>query len=169
MKKSCEEISRMLVDYTDGRLSQGETNDVSAHLAECENCRKFLDVLQRSLSLANVVWEDGLSDVEKIHIQIHAKTKIHWLRYAAVAAGILIVIITSFVLRKPPEPVRDEHSFAEIERKINDSASAAKLLAAAELLAEYPDAQSIVNRQYSYIIERYPDTTAAAEAELKMK
>ena len=169
MKKSCEEINQVLVDYADGKLSLDESNDVSAHLAECENCRKLLDALRKSLSLTGVIWEDSLSDIEKIHVKTRAKIKIHWLRYAAVAAGILIVVITSFVLRKSPEPVRDEPSFAEIERKINDSASAARLLAAAKLLAEYPDAKSIADRQYSYIIETYPKTPAAAEAKLKMQ
>lgn len=169
MKKSCEEISRMLVDYADGQLSPGESNEVAGHLAECESCSKVLNALQKSLSLAQVVWEDGLADIESVRIRPRPKVRIHWLRYAAIAAGILIVVITSFILRKPPELVQDEPSFAEIERKINDSASAARLLAATELLTEYPDAKSIVDRQYSYIIERYPETPAAAEAKLKMQ
>jgi hypothetical protein len=66
-------------------------------------------------------------------------------------------------------PAKKEISFAEIERRITESGSAARLLAAAELLAEYPDAQSIVKEQYRYIVETYPETAAAAEAKLKIQ
>jgi len=67
------------------------------------------------------------------------------------------------------KPTRKEVSFADIERRITESASAARLLAAAELLAEYPDAQSIVKEQYRYIVEAYPETAAAAEAKSKIQ
>lgn len=66
-------------------------------------------------------------------------------------------------------PAKKELSFAEIERKIMESGSAARLLAAAELLAEYPDAQLIVKQQYRYIVETYPETPAAAKAKSKIQ
>jgi hypothetical protein len=67
------------------------------------------------------------------------------------------------------KPVEKEISFAEIERRITQAGNAARLLAATELLAEYPDAQSIVKDQYRYIVETYPETSAANKAKLKIQ
>jgi len=170
MERSCEDIREKLVDYADGRLLPSAANRVAEHLAKCEHCQRILEALQRSLELAEVVWEDGLAETKEIRAPIHGKVrKIRWPRYAAVAAGILLVITTSVVWRALIRPAKKEISFAEIERKITESGSAARLLAAAELLAEYPDAQSIVKKQYRYIVETYPETSAAAKAKSKIQ
>ncbi len=170
MEKSCEKIREMLVDYADGWLSTNESKEVAEHLAECEHCRETLKALRKSLELAGVIWEDGLRDAKEIRAPILGKPrKVHWPRYAAIAAGILLVVTTSIVWRTLSRPVKKEISFAEIERKIIESGSAARLLAATELLAEYPDAQSIVKEQYRYIVETYPETSAAAKAKLKIQ
>ena len=170
MERSCEEIREILVDYTDGRLSQSDSNKVGEHLRKCKNCRRMLNALQRSLELAGVIWEDGLAEINEIRIPIPGKTpKIRWPRYAAVAAGILLVITTAVLWRAFLRPPKKEISFVEIERRITESGSAARLLAAAELLADYPDAKSIVKEQYHYIVETYPETAAANKAKLKIK
>ena len=170
MEKTCEEIREILVDYTDGQLSQSESNKVAEHLGKCKNCRRMLDALQRSLELAEVIWEDGLGTAKEIRIPIPIKArKIRWPRYAAVAAGILLVVTTSVVWRVLVRPAKKELTFAEIERRITESASAARLLAAAELLADYPDAKSIVKEQYRYIVDTYPESAAAAKAKLKIQ
>lgn len=170
MGKSCEEIREMLVDYADGQLSPSESNKVAEHLGKCEHCQRMLEALQRSLKLAEVVWEDGLAETKEIRAPIHGKVrKLRWPRYAAIAAGILLVVTTSIVWRTLMRPAKKELSFAEIERKIMESGSAARLLAAAELLAEYPDAQLIVKQQYRYIVETYPETSAAAKAKSKIQ
>ncbi len=178
MEKSCEEIREMLVDYAEGQsrqgwpspLSTGESNEVAEHLAKCEHCQKMLEALRRSLELAEVVWEDGLAETKEIRVPILGKPrKIRWPRYAAVAAGILLVLTTSVVWRVLVRPAKKEISFAEIERRITESGNAARLLAAAELLAEYQDAQSIVKEQYRYIVETYPETAAANKAKLKIQ
>ncbi|MFB0525388.1 MAG: hypothetical protein ACETVZ_07580, partial [Phycisphaerae bacterium] len=67
------------------------------------------------------------------------------------------------------KPSQHELNFAQIDRKITESGNAARLLAAAELLNKYPEAQSIVKQQYLYIAERYPDTTAAAKVKSKIE
>jgi predicted anti-sigma-YlaC factor YlaD len=170
MEKTCEEIRERLVDYADGQLSPSEASEVAEHLEKCEGCRRTLQALQKSLELAGLIWEDGLAETKEIRAPIHGKVrKIRWPRYAAVAAGILLVVTTSIVWRASIKPTKKEISFAEIERKITESGSAARLLAAAELLAEYPDAQSIVKEQYRYIIQTYPETSAANKAKLKIK
>jgi len=170
MKKSCEEIREMLVDYADGRLSPSGANRVAAHLAKCEHCQRILEALQRSLELAEVVWEDGLAEAKEIRAPIHGKVrKIRWPRYAAVAASILLVLTTSIVWRGLVKPTRKEVSFADIERRITESANAARLLAAAELLAEYSDNEAIVKEQYRYIVDTYPQTSEAEKAKLKIQ
>jgi len=170
MAGSCKEIERMLVDYADGRLSAGKSSKVAAHLAKCEDCRMTLEALQRSLELASVIWEDGLAETEAIRIPVPKKVRKFLLtRYAAVAASILIVLVSSIVWRTFLMPAKKEPAFAEIERRISESGSAARLLAAADLLAEYPDTENIIKRQYRYIVETYPQTPAAAKAKLRIK
>lgn len=170
MEKFCEDIEQMLVDYSDGQLSPSDSSNVAEHLTKCEECRKILDALQKSLELAGVIWADSLAETENIRIPAAHKTRrIRWLRYVAIAASILVVATTSIVWRTHVRTRGSELTFAEIERKIAESASAARLLAAAEMLAEYPDAQQIVNQQYRYIAETYSETTAASKAKLKVQ
>lgn len=170
MEKSCKMIEEMLVDYTDGQLSPDESNQVAEHLEKCEHCRKILEALQKSLTLAEAVWEDGLTETEDIRILIPGKIRnTPWTRYAAAAAGIILLLTTSVVWQTLTKPVEKEINFADIERSITEAGTAARLLAATELLAEYPDAQTIVKEQYHYIIETYPETSAADKAKLKIQ
>ena len=170
MEKSCEMIEEMLVDYAEGLLSTGESNKVAEHLKKCQHCRKILEALQKSLALAGVIWDDGLAETKDIRIIIPGKIRnIPWPRYAAAAAGIILLLTTSIVWRTLMMPVETEINFADIERRITEAGNAARLLAATELLAEYPDAQSIVKKQYRYIVETYPETSAANKAKLKIQ
>jgi predicted anti-sigma-YlaC factor YlaD len=170
MQKSCEDISEMLLDYTDGQLSVGESGEVAAHLTKCEDCRRTLEALKRSLELACVVWEDGLAETEAVCIPVPGKIrKFRWPGYAAIAASILLVVTISGVWRAFVRPTEKEPTFVEIERRINDSGSAARLLVAADLLAKYPDTEAIAKRQYQYVVKKYPQTPAAAIAKLRIK
>ncbi len=168
---SCENIQDILVDYSDGLLSQEENELVLKHLGKCENCRKLFKALNRSLELSNVIWEDYLREIEHVKIKEPAKTKkIHWLRYASIAASIAIIVITgilwhSFNKEKEPEV---QLTFEEIEKNINDSANAARLLAATELLANNPDYKEMVENQYRYIAQTYPDTEVAQKIKSKI-
>ena len=170
MDKSCEKIEEMLVDYADGQLSPDESNNVVEHLEKCEPCRKILEALQKSLTLAGAIWDDGLAETKDIRILIPGKLRnIPWTRYAAAAAGIILLLTTSVVWQTLMKPVEKEIKFAEIERRITEAGTAARLLAATELLVEYPDAQTIVKKQYRYIVETYPKTSAADKAKLKIQ
>ena len=170
MEKSCEKIEQMLVDYADGQLSQSDSNKVAKHLEKCERCQKILEALHEPLKLAGIIWEDGLTETQEIHSPIHGtRRKIPWSRYVAAAAGIILLLTTSIVLKSLIRPVEKELDFADIERRITEAGTAARLLAATELLAEYPDVQPIVKQQYRYIIETYPETSAANKAKLKIQ
>jgi anti-sigma factor RsiW len=169
MEKSCEDIEQMLVDYVDEQLSSSDSSMVAKHLTKCEECRKVLDALQKSLELAGVIWADAHSETENIRIPAAKTRKIRWPRYVAIAASILVVATTSIVWRTLVRPKASELTFAEIERKIADSGSAARLLAAAELLSENPNAEVIVKQQYQHIVKTYPETTAATKAKMRIK
>jgi hypothetical protein len=173
MEKSCEKIEELLVDYADGQLSPSESNKVAEHLEKCKSCRKILRALNKSLELVGVIWTDGLCETKEIRDPIQGKTrKIPWPKFAAAAAGIILLITTSIVWRafiRPVKPPKKEINFADIERRINNAGNAARLLAATELLAEHSDSQSIVKDQYRYIVETYPQTSAAKEAKLKIQ
>ena len=95
--------------------------------------------------------------------------KFRWFGYAAIAASILLVVTISGLWRALVRPTGQEPTFAEIERRISDSASATRLLAAADLLAKYPDAEAIAKRQYHYVVKKYPETPAADEAKLRIE
>jgi len=169
MEKSCEDIEQMLADYADGQLSPDDSNKVTEHLAKCEECRKLLDALQKSLELAGVIWADNLAETKNIRIPAAKIKKIRWSRYAAIAASILLVTTASVVWHTLTRPKASEPTFAEIERKITESASAARLLAAAELLNDNPKTETIVKQQYQHIVETYPETAAAAKAKLRIR
>ncbi|MHC4098271.1 MAG: anti-sigma factor family protein [Planctomycetota bacterium] len=170
MARLCKEIERMLVDYADGRLSPGESSEVAAHLSKCEDCRRTLEALKRSLELAGIIWEDSLAETEAIRIPIPKKVrKFRWPKYAAIAASILLVVTISGIWRVLVRPTEQEPTFAEIERRITESGSAARLLAAADIVAEHPDAEAIAKRQYRYIVKTYPETPAGAEAKLRIR
>lgn len=170
MKKSCEDIEKILVDYSDGVLSREETSLVSQHLEKCQNCRNLLRALERSLELSSVIWEDNLADIEKVNIPVSPKVKkTHWLRYTSIAASVLIAVTAGILWCSSHKPVEKpkELTFEQIEKNINDSANAARLLAATELLADYPDYREIVESQYRYIAQTYPGTPAAEKIKLK--
>jgi len=169
MEESCKEIEQMLVDYADGQLSPSDSSKVAEHLATCEHCRKKLGRLQKSLELAGVIWADSLAETESIRIPAAKTRKIRWPQYAAIAASILVLATASVVWHTVVRPKESKLTFAEIERKITESGSAARLLAAAELLSEDPGAETIVKQQYQHIVETYPETAAAAKAKLRIR
>ena len=169
MEKFCKDIEQMLVDYADGQLSPTNSSKVAEHLAKCEHCRKMYNALEKSLELTSAIWADSLAETENIRIPTIKIRKVRWPRYAVIAASILLVVTTSIVWRTSVRPGKSELTFAEIERKITESVSAARLLAATELLSENPKAETIVKQQYQYIVKTYPETTAATKAKLRIK
>jgi hypothetical protein len=169
MEKSCKDIEQMLVDYADGQLPQNDSSKVAEHLAKCQECLKVLDALQKSLCLAGIIWADSLAEAENIRTPAVKARKICWPRYAAIAASILLVATASVVWHTLTKPRESELTFAEIEHKITESGNAARLLAAAELLGDNPETETIVKQQYQHIIDTYPETAAAAKAKLRIR
>lgn len=42
-------------------LDAEQTAKVASHIGECDNCRTLVQSLQKSLELAEVIWQDNLS------------------------------------------------------------------------------------------------------------
>jgi anti-sigma factor RsiW len=161
MKPSCEQFVDRLVDYVDGALPEEEAGAVARHLAACERCRQTVSALDRSLGLAKVLWEDNLGD--RTAADSHARKPQRRVVYClATAASILLTIggLTALVLhqdvRQPPV------TFAEAKRQVARAGAAAQLLAATHILARCEGTESMVERQYQYILREYADTPAAA-------
>jgi len=169
MKESCDNFSDMLIDYSDGVLSAEQSAKVAEHLTECDDCRTLVESLQKSLELAQVIWEDNLNQTPEI-IRIPAPEKTRqrsWLRYAA--AAVLIISAIFITTNTKEKPAKNKPTFAEIEQKIADAGNAAKLLAAADLLGGYANAETIAKQQYRRIVETYPHTPAADKAKTQIE
>ena len=168
-KKFCKDIEQMLVDYADGQLSPSVSNKVAEHLAQCKECRNILYALQKSLDLASVIWADGLEETANIRIPAAKIRKNRWPRYTTIAASILLVIITYIVWQTLTRPTEARPTFAEIEREIIDEGTAARLLAATDMLASKPHTNGLIKNQYEYIVVHYPNTKAAATAKIRIR
>jgi anti-sigma factor RsiW len=168
MEKSCKDIEEVLVDYADGLLGACESEQVAEHLAGCSECRELLKGLRKSLGLVEVIWEDNVAEAAKIAVpQIRRVRKRTWRRYVSAASIVVIGSICLMHFRKEPAaaPVL---SYEEIERKISEAGSAARLLAAAELLSEREDFENLVRQQYRYLIESYPESSSGDTGEQEL-
>lgn len=57
--KPCSIIGELLVDFADGQLSEPLRRSVTDHLAACPDCQAELRLLERSLELAQAVWQES--------------------------------------------------------------------------------------------------------------
>jgi len=173
----CTVVSReKLVAYVDGELSPSETERIAEHIASCPECQVVTEALERSLQVTQAIWQTGEAQWPKTGSfdRIQSR-KWSFRKVAAIAASILMMLGAGAVWRMLSRPTeragisREQALAVEIKRKIADSGDAARLLAAAELLSKYPEAESTVKRRYRHIIEKYPETTAAAKARKKIQ
>ena len=62
--ESCDRISNLLVDYSDGELPEKDCARVESHLSGCGDCRSRLQRLQESLRLAQSIWHEVADQAE---------------------------------------------------------------------------------------------------------
>ena len=173
----CQIVSKeKLVAYADGELPPSEAKQIAEHLATCPNCQTATEALERSLQVTQAIWQTGQAQWPETHSFDKIKSNKWSLgKVAAIAASILLILGVGAMWRllsKPSERTRiisDEAKVAELRLKIADSSDAARLLAAAELLSKYPEAESAVRQRYRHIMETYPETVAADKAKLKIQ
>jgi hypothetical protein len=174
---SCQIVSKEeLAAYTDGDLTPNEAEQIAAHIAACPDCRTFVEALERSLQVAQSIWQTAQARWPETQSFDKVRTQRWPYRKAmAVAASILLILAICTVWRLLSETPDEAHEFseeakiAELKQKIAEASHAAQLLAAAELLSRYPEAESSVERRYRHIVEMYPETAAAERAKQKIE
>jgi len=174
---NCQVVSKEeLVAYTDGDLSASQSERIAEHIANCQNCQSMAEALQRSLQVTQLIWQTGEARWPKTRpLEQFQSSKWSFRKITAVAASLLFVLGMGAVWRMLSRPTeragisREQALAVEIKRKITDSGDAARLLAAAELLSKYPEAERDVKQRYQHIAETYPETTAAAKARKKIQ
>jgi len=174
---TCRIVSKEeLVAYADGDLSPGEAGRIAEHIATCPSCRSMAEALQRSLHVTQAIWQTSEAQWPKTRpLERFQSSKWSYKKVAAVAASILLVLGVGAVWRMLSRPTertgisREQALAVEIKRRISESGDAARLLAAAELLSKYPEAENSVKERYRHIVETYPETNAAAEARQKIQ
>lgn len=173
----CQIVSKEeLAAYADGDLPATEAERITEHIATCPDCQTVVEALERSLHVTQAIWRTSQTQWPETHSFDRIVPKRQPLKKLfAVAASILFVLGAGaiwLVLSESSERTdltSEETKVAELRLKIADSGDAARLLAAAELLSKYPEAKSSVEQRYRHIVETYPETTAAAEAQLKLQ
>ncbi len=157
---NCDDIQDKLVDYADGVLPAEESHAIAEHLDACAACQETVADLGRSLSLTQAIWSDNL-EAAGARAKRTRSTIAPWFRYAA-AAGILIVAGTLLFTTSHHREKEPTLTFERIQQQIERTATAARLLAATNLIAQCEGTESIVAKQYRHILTHYGDTPAAA-------
>ena len=157
MTIKCQQCKLMLVDYEDGNLSPAEILQVDNHLAKCPDCQQTASALDKSLHLAQILWNDNIENTES-----PAKTRnLKKLLLPTAAAAALLLIATLTTIFKPQSPPTPQPpTIAEINLSLQRSEIAARLVAATEIYSDSEDAL----KEYDYIATTYPETKAAQKA-----
>ncbi len=183
-KTPCEELKDKIVDYVDGELPDNEAQIVARHLSECPRCRQTAQDLRRSLGLARILWQDNLGEARDTvgatprgcpprrgrhrglplrcpHGHTTNLPRRRLLYAVAVAASILLATGILVMPVFHPSPGDQVLTAEQIERQVARAGMAAELLAATRIVAQCEGTESIVQRQYRYILSEYAGTPAA--------
>jgi len=165
---NCRDIEERLVAYADADLTDEAKAGIEQHLAQCPDCRDLLCCLNRSLDLTQILWQDNLNDVLHTSSARSFSPRVaSALRYVGIAAAVLIVVTVGLwsVKGRPNKSM----SLVQIQLKMEEAARAARLLAAADLLAGRPDYADIVQQKYQYIVKVFPSTASAQAAQTRLE
>jgi anti-sigma factor RsiW len=160
---TCQQIEDRLVDYADGELPADQAREVSDHLAQCPHCRQVVQGLQNSLRVAQGIWSEAFKQAAGIKPDLAPRSRTRWLHVAAIAATIAVVAGGIFLAVHRPSQGMSLQTVAQIEQGAERAATAARLVAATEILAQCQDTQALVQAQYRHILADYPETPAAAD------
>ena len=163
---TCKQIEYWLVDYTDKLLDSDSSKRVTEHLRQCESCRCRADALKRSLALTRVIWQDTLEQTQErpVGYSIFGPRRRQWVLRGTAVAAILFLAASAVFRYMPSHPASPQLTAERVEFQIEAEASAARLLATAELLAHKPHAQALAQQQYQYLLDHYPATRAGIQA-----
>jgi hypothetical protein len=167
---NCKQIEELLVDFTDGVLNETDAAIVKQHLEDCTDCTDTVKALEESLAMAQVIFNDNLTEPAKKHPRPIS-------RYVQIAAGILFVAGLFFANYNKQQNVTPPTNTArasalptmrEIELQIEWEGIAARVLARAELIKQNPDrvtnSAEYLQNEYRHIVRMYPETATAKKA-----
>jgi len=163
---NCEKYLEMISAMLDDELSQAEKAELMAHIAECNDCRKAYDAFKAI--------NDELTELEPVpegfaasvmgKIQKPKKKMIHWQRYAAVAAC-LVLICTAAVKALPGFDSKatamgnmKAFSASSAEQAAPEAVAPAASAPEAEICAPMPESEIDIAPEAPFA-----DTTLAAE------
>lgn len=158
-RDTCQAMEERLVDFADDALPSAEATQVREHVEQCPHCRATVEALKQSLMCAETIWQDNTHHIGRSH---------KW-HYVAAAASVALAISGFFYWPAHHQPAPNTPTLAEIENRIAAAGRAARLLARIDQLETQASLRDVAENQYQYILERYPDTAAAASARLKLK
>ncbi len=106
----CSKCSKLLVEFTEGRLENKQAQEIKKHIAGCAACRRELDEFQASLELVCGSMEktpDTPADLaERVIDRVHRDANVHFPRrrlIVGIAAACCLLIfgaILSFNIRE---------------------------------------------------------------------
>ena len=164
----CGEMSRKLVDYSDGELPPEEVQEVMDHVATCRDCAKLLKALNLSLSMTTTLWESTLSarvgGKKTRHVASPTIRQWPWRRIVSVAACIAVAIAAPTFWNRFGPASRRPPTRSVIELTVEQTGRSARLLMVTEILASCADTQEILERHHRYMAETFSEQPLIAEA-----
>ena len=182
-EQTCELINDLMVDFSDGELSESQSAIVEEHLLGCPLCRRELSLLEESLWQAKAIWEESASG----HMpgRVGGTSFARRRRTASLAAAAVAIVVLAFgawVVREfdwseppvPPEPVAvivdsssptdSKLALSDINAILANEAQAARLAASAELLSTVPSLEHYTKQAEEYLAANYANSRAGQRA-----
>lgn len=164
----CVAWRERLVDYADGELDAGQAAAVEAHLHDCRACRDLLAALCTSLTVARQVWADAAAEIPTAGSPRARRAR--WARRVLWTSGVAAAAVSAAILYSIADwnagaPVTS----AEVLAVVRETSQAEQLLATAHMLAAAPGGARYAAESYRFIVETYPQSPAAAEAQRALR
>ena len=161
----CGEMSRKLVDYSDGELPPDEVQALMDHVSTCPDCVKLLKALDLSLSMTTTLWENTLGTTavgkEMGYVEARSIRQWPWRRMVSVAACIAIAVSAAWIWNRLRPDTGRLPTRAEIELYVQQSGRAARQLMVAEILASCDDTEEMLARHQRYMAETFSEWPSA--------
>ncbi|MBN2056070.1 zf-HC2 domain-containing protein [bacterium] len=107
---NCERVRELLEQRLDGTLPMRESKWVGAHLADCDDCRRYAAGLEKlaevleGLPGTKLDQESGHASLSSAVARIQASRAVLQKRLVAVAAGIVLVVIIGYLTGRGTSP-----------------------------------------------------------------
>jgi anti-sigma factor RsiW len=62
---TCQQIIKLVSDYVEGNLSEGDRKRFETHVRTCEGCTRYLDQMRKTIEIAGTLTEEDLGPVAR--------------------------------------------------------------------------------------------------------